>query len=211
MWTPEESEALRKWMGGELPPVRPEATQGGRMATGKVVKAIREAQRAAAEMREAWRGTAEKEVAKRQAMSGGAEGRAWKAVGFEMLRAIGRADKVEAWQAEHWAVPGASERAVQEAVARHRANGGRATVRELGPTGWTVVRAMAEYQRWKLRRQEDKRDGTAPGDPVTGAARDDGTVRARRTVDAIRWHRPQGVCCSEDGRGKRTDCTSGYA
>ena len=34
------------------------------MATGKVVKAIREAQRAASEMREAWRGAAEKEVAR---------------------------------------------------------------------------------------------------------------------------------------------------
>ena len=25
---------------------------------------------------------------------------------------------------------------------------------------------------------------------------------SRRTVDAIRWHRPQGVCCSEEGRGQ---------
>ena len=48
-----------------------------------------------------------------------------------------------------------------------------------------MVRAMAEYQRWKLRRQGEKRDGAAPGDPAAGAAGGDGTVRARPGVVAV--------------------------
>ena len=131
-----EREALRKWLAGDLPPVRGEERCG--QTLGKHVGAhVKAAQAGASAMQQAWTEAGKEERGRRAEREGGREGRNWKGVGLS------------AWRQTMNAVSASEEEVTWE---------------QRG--GWTMAAALIWYQRRKgeqRREREEKENDVHSG------------------------------------------------
>ena len=124
--TPEEKEALRAWLAGDLPRVDGHDKGKLRGLARVVAGTVRRAQTAAAGLREAWVEAGGQERARRCEREGYAVGRAWKAVAMET-----------------W-----TERV--QAIRAHDELGGEGGQRG----GWTMARALIQLKQRQARERE---------------------------------------------------------